>query len=141
MRRVIFTRASVRKYALNEAEPTLNRATILLSIVTIISLDLILLLGAGVRDTESLQPFFNGLIMVLDLSLVSSSGLLGFHFARQPNKLLAALFFLNVGIFVVAFIVRAIGISFPLLLLFAADLYWLNLYVICLARHWRTLSS
>jgi hypothetical protein len=38
--------------------------------------------------------------MVMDLSLVSSSGLLGFCFARRGNKLLAALFLLNIGLFV-----------------------------------------
>jgi hypothetical protein len=129
------------KLALDGAVMILNRAAILLSIVTVISLELILLLGAVVKDTESIQPFFNGLITVLDLSLVSSSGLLGLYFARRSNKLLAALFFLNIGIFVVAIILRTSGILFPRLLLFGADLYWLNLYIVCLARHWRTLTS
>jgi hypothetical protein len=112
----------------------LNRTAILLSIVTIIAVELILLVGASVKDTESVQRFFDGLILIFDLSLVSSSGLLGVLFARRSNRLLATLFFLNIGVFVVAIIVRSVGILFPPLLLFAADLYWLNLYLVCLAR-------
>src|SRR4051794_39935485 len=101
----------------------LGRTTIALSIVTILSLDLILLLGAGIQDPQSIQRLFGGLVMVMDLSLVSSSGLLGFHFARRRNKLLAALFFLNIGLFVVAFILVTFGLRFHPLLLYTADLY------------------
>jgi hypothetical protein len=79
--------------------------------------------------------------MVMDLSLVSSSGLLGFHFAGRRNKLFAALFFLNISLFGVAFILRAFGVRLHPLLLYAADLYWLNLYLVCLTRYGRTISG
>jgi hypothetical protein len=119
----------------------LGRTAIALSLATILSLNLILLLGAGVRDPRSIRPLFGGLVMVMDLSLVSSSVLLGFLFARRRNTPLAALFFLNLGLFAVAFILVAFGVRFHPLLLYAADLYWLNLYLICLARYGRTISS
>ena len=77
-----------------------GRLTIALSIATVLALDLILLLGAGIQDPGSIRPFFGGLVMVMDLCIVSSSSLLGFSFARLGNKRPAALFFLNIGLFV-----------------------------------------
>ena len=119
----------------------LGRIAIAPSIVTVLALDLILLLGAGVQDQESIRPVFGGLVMVMDLSLVSSSSLLGFRFARRGNRRLAALFFLNIGLFVVAFFFVASGVRFHPLLLYAADLYWLNLYLVCLTRYGRSISG
>ena len=118
-----------------------GRTAIALSIATILSLNLILLLGAGLQDRQPIRSLFGGLVMVMDLCLVSSSGLLGFHFARRRSKLLATLFFLNLGLFLVAFILVASGVLFHPLVLYAADLYWLNLYLVCLARHWRTVVA
>ena len=71
----------------------LGRLAIALSIATVLALDLILLLGAGIQDPGSIRPVFGGLVMVMDLCLVSSSSLLGFSFARLGNKRPAALFF------------------------------------------------
>ena len=119
----------------------LGRIAIALSIATVLALDLILLLGAGVQDRESIRPVFGGLVMVMDLSLVSSSSLLGFRFARLGNKRAAALFFLNIGLFVVAFLFVASGVRLHPLLLYTADLYWLNLYLVCLTRYGRTISG
>jgi len=116
-------------------------ATTLLSIATILSLNLILLLGAAVEDPDSIRRVFNGLVVVLDLSLVSSSGLLGLFFMRRRCRLLGALFFLNILIFGVAVILRTSEVRFPPALLFAADLYWLNLYLIGLTRHFDGLFS
>ena len=79
--------------------------------------------------------------MVMDLCLVSSSSLLGFRFARLGNKRPAALFFLDIGLFVVAFLFVASGVRFRSLLLYAADLYWLNLYLVCLTRYGSTRSG
>ncbi|GAC1471254.1 MAG: hypothetical protein NVSMB9_17220 [Isosphaeraceae bacterium] len=109
-------------------------AAILLSILTIVSLNLILLLSAVVHDPQSSRQALNGLIAVFDLSLVSSSGLLGILFIKQQHRFLGALFFLNIGIFLVAYALRTLGVFFPPLLLYTADIYWLNLYLICLTR-------
>ena len=119
----------------------LGRLAIALSIATVLALDLILLLGAGIQDPGSIRPVFGGLVMVMDLCLVSSSRLLGFRFARLGNKRPAALFFLNFGLFVVAFLFVASGVLLHPLLLYAADLYWLNLYLVCLTRYGRTISG
>jgi hypothetical protein len=44
----------------------------LLSLLTILCLDLILLLGAVVHDPQSVRPYFDGLVALMDLSLVAS---------------------------------------------------------------------
>jgi len=119
----------------------MRSATILLSLATILSLNLLLLLGAAVEDPDSIRRVLNGLVVVLDLSLVSSSGLLGVFFMRRRCRILGALFLLNILIFGVAVILRISGVRFPPVLLFAADLYWLNLYLIGLTRHFDGLSS
>jgi hypothetical protein len=111
-----------------------------LSVVVIASLNLILLLGAGIRDPGS-RPFFGGLVTAMDLALVSSSALLGLRFLGRGNRPLAALFALNLGLFAAAFVVVTSGGRLHPLALYAADLYWLNLYLTCLARHWRTILS
>jgi hypothetical protein len=112
-----------------------------LSLVTILSLDLILLLGAAVPDTQSIGPYFNALVAVMDLSLVASSGLLGLFFLRHHSRSLGAAFLLNIGIFAVAFLLVTSGIRFARILLFAADIYWLNLYLIGMTRFLPALFS
>ena len=99
-------------------------------LLTILSLDLILLLGAAVPDTQSIRPYFNALVAVMDLSLVASSGLLGLFFLKHHSRFLGAAFLLNIGIFAVAFLLVTSGVRFARILLFAADVYWLNLYLI-----------
>lgn len=112
----------------------LRYAALLLSSVTILSLNLILLLGAVVQDLQSIRHVLNPLVAVLDLSLISSSGLLGFLLIKQKDRFLGTVFLMNIGILVIALILRTSGVLFPPLLLYTADLYWLNLYLICLTR-------
>ena len=50
----------------------LRYAAIVLSIVTILALNAILLLGTVVHDPQSIRLVLNGLVAVIDLSLVSS---------------------------------------------------------------------
>ena len=113
----------------------------LLSLLTILCLDLILLFGAAVPDTQSIRPYFNALVAVMDLSLVSSSGLLGLFFLKHHFRFLGAAFLLNIGIFAVAFVLVTSGFRFARILLFAADIYWLNLYLIGITKYFTTLLS
>ncbi len=115
--------------------------TALLSILTILSLDLILLLGALEHDLQSIQPVFNGLVAVMDLSLVSSSALLGLIFMRHRARALGAVFLLNIVIFVAALILVGSGVRFTRVLLFGADVYWLNLYLIVATKFFQNLFS
>ena len=113
----------------------IHRCATVFSFLTIASLNTILLLGASVRELESIRTVFDGVVVVMDLSLVISSLLLGFLFFKHQERFLSILFFLNVAVFVVASILRNRGIGFPSIVLFGADLYWLNLYLVSLARN------
>jgi hypothetical protein len=112
-----------------------------LSLLTIISLDLILILGAAVPDTQSIRPYFGALVAVMDLSLVASSGLLGHFFLTHRFRLLGAAFLLKIGIFAVALVLVTSGVRFTPILLFAADIYWLNLYLIGIMKFFHILIS
>ena len=105
-----------------------------LSILTILALDVILVLGAAVHDPRSIRPYFGVLVAVMDLSLVASSGLLGLFFLKHRSRFLGAAFLLNLGIFAVALILVTSGARFTSILLFAADVCWLNLYLIGIVR-------
>jgi hypothetical protein len=105
-----------------------------LSLLTILSLDLIFLLGALEHELQSAQSVFNGLVAVMDLSLVTSSALLGLIFMRLGARVLGALSLLNIVIFMAALILVGSGVRFSRVLLCGADIYWLNLYLICAAK-------
>lgn len=111
--------------------------SIALGILVVASLDAILLVGAAGPDLGVPPGLIGGLVPVLDVALVASSLLLGLGFARRRQAFLSALFFGNVALFVVAAALRVTGFIFRPAVLFAADLYWLHLYLIVLARHWR----
>lgn len=117
-----------------------GRIGIVLAAVVVGALNAILLLGAAGDDIGAPPGTLGGFVLVLDVALVLSSALLGFRFARLGQRTLAAVFCANVVVFVVATAWRATGRTFRPALLFAADLYWLHLYVVVLARYgWRIL--
>ena len=105
-----------------------------LSLLTILSLNVILLLGAAVPDAQSVWPYFGALVAVVDVSLVASSGLLGHFFLKHRSRFLGAAFLLNIGIFAVALVLVTSGVRFTPIVLFAADVYWLNLYLIGIVK-------
>ena len=74
----------------------------------------------------------------MDLGLVVSSLLLAYVFWRERRWTWAVLFAFNLLILAGAFAIRAGGASISPAILFAADLYWLQLYLLCLLReyHW-----
>ncbi len=115
----------------------LGSVAILLAAVVVASLNAILLLGAAGHDFGAPPSLLGGLVVALDVSLVTSSLLLGLGFARRRQGLLSSLFLGNLVLFMVAVAVRVSGITFRPAVLFATDLYWLNLYLIVLTRHWR----
>ena len=113
----------------------IHRCATVFSFLTIASLNTILLLGASLRELESIRTVFDGVVVVMDLSLVISSLLLGYLFFKNQAYFLSILFFLNIALFVVASILRIRGVLFSPIVLYGADLYWLNLYLVSLARN------
>jgi len=119
---------------------TLGRFAIAFALIAVASLNAILLLGAAGHYMGAPTGLFDGIVLILDVSLIVSSILLGLIFARLKWRVLSALFWGNVALFIVAAVVRLLGISVRPALLFAADLYWLDLYLVVLARHWHSIA-
>lgn len=115
-----------------------RRAALALSVVVIACLNEILMIGAAFPGRADVKPALDATILVFDLALVGSSLLLGILFARRRERGLARLFFANVGVYVFALIYRGTGRTFPMPVLFGADLYWLQLYlaVLLLRGRW-----
>jgi hypothetical protein len=114
----------------------LGRTAILPSLIVVGSLNAIVFVGAAGHDIGAPPGLLAGLVLILDVSVLVSSILLGLFFARMKRPLLSALFLSNVALFIGAAGVRLHGFSFRPAVLFAVDLYWLNLYLVVLARHW-----
>ena len=100
-----------------------------LGAVTVAALDLILLIGVG-GDTP---PWFGALVLVMDAALIASSAALGVSFLRRARRMLGALFLGNLAVMLAALVLRVSAVEIPRPALFAADLYWLNLYLVGLA--------
>ncbi len=106
--------------------------TVWTMVQTIVSLNAILLLGALEQDSPLHHWILHSLVPLVDVSLLVSSGFLAIYFGKLRQRRLAGLFALNIIVVLVAGVIRISGFEFPRWLLFGADLYWLNLYLICL---------
>ncbi len=99
-------------------------ASVTFGLVTVAALDMVLLLGATGEP-----PWFGTLVMVMDITLIVSSILLGVVFLRDGKTVLASLFLSNLGLMLAAMLIRAYGLRLTPMVLFGADVYWLNLYI------------
>jgi hypothetical protein len=99
---------------------------VVLGMVTVVALDLILLIGASGEPPS----WFAALVLVMDLSLIASSVTLGIAFLRRGRFPLGTLFLVNLVVMLGALMLRVSGVEFPRAVLFAADVYWLNLYLV-----------
>jgi hypothetical protein len=99
---------------------------VVLGVVTVVTLDLILLIGASGEPSS----WFDSLVLVMDVSLITSSIVLGIAFLRGGRRPLGALFLVNLVVTLGAPMLRVSGVQFPRAVLFGADLYWLNLYLV-----------
>jgi hypothetical protein len=112
--------------------------SLVLALVVITSLNAILLWGAGTSGKVVGSNFMFGiLVLVMDVSLVTSSFLLAYLFWREHRVLWAALFFTNLLIIMVALVLKFTDTGLSSFVLFGADLYWLDLYLVCLCCEWR----
>lgn len=107
---------------------------VLTGLATVAALDFILLLGAsGERPL-----WFGALVLSMDVLLLVSSIALGTTFLCEKRWTLGVLFLLNPIAMLLALPLRLSGVAFPRAVLFGADLYWLNLYlvglVICIRK-------
>jgi hypothetical protein len=112
-----------------EREMPVRIIAVALGVLTVGALNLILLIGA----CGELPPWFGALVLVMDVSLLASSVALGVTFLRKGSRLLGALFLANLVVMLGALGLRVAGVQLPRAVLFGADLYWLNLYLVGLA--------
>jgi hypothetical protein len=120
----------------------LKNLLLIFVLVVIVSLNAIIFWGAGAAGgIVGSNVIFGILVMVMDVSLVISSSWLGFLFLRARRIVWASLFFANLLAMAIALIFKLNGISLSSFVLFGADLYWLNLYLVCLCREWQNLKS
>ena len=108
--------------------------TLISSATLIVALNAILLLGATFPDADSIRPVLNGVVHLIHLGLVVSSPLLGIWYWRAGSRWLGVAFGMNLVVLAVSAVVRVAWGIFPPLVLFGADVTWLNLYLVCLAR-------
>jgi hypothetical protein len=119
----------------------MNKSALTLGVVTVAILNVVIIVGAGLPDSASGERLIAALIPVLDFCMVVSSVLLGRILVTKGFRTLGILFFLNIALFALAIVVRVSGSMPPRWLLFATDVYWLNLYLVAIANHWRLFAE
>jgi len=118
-----------------DRESNLKRLALALLVFVIVCLNGIILWGAAADGIPANGIVtFRVLVLLMDLGLVTSSLLLTYLFWRERRLKWAVLFAFNLVIMAGALAVRARGAALSPLILFAADLYWLQLYLVCLLR-------
>ncbi len=117
----------------------MKRLALTLVVLMIVCLNAIILWGATAGGVAAIEDTtFGVLVLLMDLGLVVSSLLLTYLFWRERRLTWAVLFALNLLIMAGAFASRVGGGAISPSILFAADLYWLQLYLWCLIQeyHW-----
>jgi hypothetical protein len=130
------TAPDLRRTRFGETE--MKSLSLILALVVITSLNAILLWGAGTAgNVVGSNSMFGILVLALDVSLVASSFLLGYLFWREHRVAWATLFFTNLLMMMVALVLKLTNTGLSSFVLFGADLYWLDLYLVCLCCEWR----
>jgi len=106
-----------------------------LAVVTVAALDLIVIVGAGLPGSATGERLVAMAVPIMDLCLVLSSVLLGRILLAAGHRTLGTLMMLNLVLFAAAVALRVLGSIPPRWALFAADVYWLNLYLVALPKH------
>lgn len=113
---------------------------IYLSTVVLLAINAILFLIEGFEPSfVPAQRVLASMIVLFDLALVVSSVLWAIWFRRRGQRALGLLFALNLVICGAAVVVRTRGLVFRPWVFAAADLYWLNQYLITLLSQFRSL--
>jgi hypothetical protein len=113
-------------------ESMLVKLAILLSLITIATLNAIVLVAAGSNgQLIGNSAGFGLLVDVMYVALISSSLLLGYLNWQNKRSVWALLFWANIVIVFIPTVLRISGlIKVPSAVLIFLDLYWLNKYVV-----------
>jgi len=116
----------------------LGVAAIWLGLATIAELSIILAVGNSRGPTW----LFEQAAVFLDVVMLPSSGLLGYLLANKHGRMIGWLFWANaLAIVAVTGFVLIAGGGLGANVLFVCDVFWLNLYVFTLTRHWELLRG
>ena len=119
----------------------MNRLAVALAIATVGALNVIVLLGAGLPASDTSERVLAIAVPIMDVCLVTSSILLGRSFLATGHRTLGTLLLLNLALFAAAIVIRMRGSIPPRWVLFTADVYWLNLYLVALSKYWSAPSG
>jgi hypothetical protein len=114
----------------------MNKLAVTLAIVTVAALNVIVVVGAGLPGSTTGERLLAIAVPIMDLCLVLSSVLLGRLLLATGNRTLGTLLMLNLVLFAAAVVLRVLGSIPPRWVLFTADVYWLNLYLVALSKQW-----
>lgn len=117
----------------------MNKLAAIFAIATVTLLNVIVVIGSGIPNSATGGQVIATIVPIIDFCILASSVLLGRMLIAGGFRKVGFLFIGNIGFFVVARVMHIIGSPPPRWLLFSADLYWLNLYLVTLSRHWRLL--
>ncbi len=112
-----------------------------LGLITILSINIILILGGGVTDFEKIEKFFGIVVMILEISIIPTAVYYFIKNLQFKNSIFTWLFGIVNLCYIVAWGLYFIGIAMPRILLYVFDVYALNLYLSFYIIHWNKLSS
>jgi hypothetical protein len=119
----------------------MNKLAVILAIATIAVLNFMVVVGAGLPGSATGERLLDMAVPVMDLCLVLSSVLLGRMLLATGYRTLGKLLMLNLALFAAALVLRVFGSIPPRWVLFTADVYWLNLYLVALSKHWSAVAG
>ncbi|MBN2518898.1 MAG: hypothetical protein JXB17_00195 [Bacteroidales bacterium] len=119
----------------------MKRLFFILGIITIISLNMILIMGGGVKDFEKIEEIFNIILLIFEISIVPTCIYYFIKNLVKKNKIFALLFSLIIASYIFAYTLYFMKIEIPRILLYIFDVYTVNLYLIFYVKFWKQLIS
>lgn len=110
----------------------MRRIAIITALVTVIVFNAVIWMGVMGLDGST---WFEAGVLVMNIAMPLSSALLGWSLLRMGRRVGAGFFAVNLVLLALLFVLQIGGVVASRGVLFALDLYVLNIYVILLARH------
>ena len=108
----------------------MKRVFFILGLITIISLNLILILGAGVKDFEKIENLFNAVIILFEISTIPTCIYFFIKNLIKKNYVFTGLFSVIILSYIFSLVLFFMKIEMPRILLYIFDVYAINLYLI-----------
>ncbi len=119
----------------------MKRLFFILGIITILSLDLIIILDGGVKDFEKVKKIFDVMILIFEISIVPTCIYFFIKNIINKNLVFTILFSVIIASYIFAYTLYFMKIEIPKVLLYIFDIYAINLYLIFYVKFWKQLIS